>query len=195
MNTKGISILVVLVLLFTGCASMEQNPGTATGAGVGAAAGAAVGGAIGRSAGSAVLGGLLGGLAGGLIGHYYYDQKKNREDTQKTYPTGGGELMKIENVAVSPKTVSPGDQVNLDMTYALLTPSGKGTEVTETREILHNGTVVGNPQVRVQRADGTYTSDIPLKLPENAQKGDYTVKMSANSGQGSDTKVANFTVR
>ncbi len=79
MKFRAISVGLIMALLtmLFGCATVEKNPGAATGAGIGAVAGAATGALAGRSAGAAVAGGVLGGAAGAAIGHYGYDVKKN----------------------------------------------------------------------------------------------------------------------
>ncbi len=71
----SMSLILALLAMLLGCATVEKNPGAATGAGVGAAAGAATGAVAGKSAGAAVAGGVLGGAAGAAIGHYGYDVK------------------------------------------------------------------------------------------------------------------------
>ncbi len=174
----------------------KENPGAVVGAGAGAVAGAAAGAAIGKSAGSAVIGGLLGALAGGAIGHYAYDRPKDREQTAKdlNFQPSQGKMIKVENVSASPEKVKPGNEVELKTTYGLLTPSQTGTPVTEKWEILHNGKLVGNPEVRVKRADGTYDARIPLRLPQNAQPGVYQVRSTVKTASGSDTKTAQFMV-
>ena len=152
----------------------EEHKGAATGAGVGAAAGAVLGAVLGKDASSAVIGGLIGALVGDAIGHYYCDQKRTGTDTAKKYndDPSKGPMLKIEDVSVSPQTVSPGGTVDLRMTYAVLTPSADTKlELTEKREIRHDGTPVGNPEVRVTRAAGTYAASIPLTLPADAKKG------------------------
>lgn len=195
---KLISIpLVFLLVTAFGCSTVSENRGAATGAGVGAATGAAAGAIFGRSTGAAVIGGLLGALAGGAIGHYGYDQKQNRQETAKTlnYQPSSGNMIKVENVDVSPANVAPGAEVNLGMNYAVLTPSGTAeTPITETREITHNGKIVGNPEVRVTRPDGTYTSTLPLQLPANAEKGEYKVRMTVKGPAGSDSRETAFRV-
>ena len=77
-KTISLGVITALLALVTGCATVEKNPGAATGAGVGAAAGAATGALVGKSAGAAVAGGVLGGAAGAAVGHYGYDVKKNQ---------------------------------------------------------------------------------------------------------------------
>ncbi len=199
MKFKIIALVVIVAFaaMATGCSTMKENKGVATGAGVGAAAGAAVGQAIGRSTTATVIGGLLGALAGGIIGYYFYDQRKDREETVKTfdYDPSKGDLIRVENISTSPQKVSPGESVNLKMDYAVLTPSGNSqTPVTEIREITHNGRTVGNPEVRVVRADGTYESNIPLQLPREADPGVYKVRMTVQTPRGSDSRETAFQV-
>jgi hypothetical protein len=201
MKAKWISLFLVLILAGffpASCATLEENKGAAVGAGAGAATGALAGALLGKTTGAAVVGGLLGALAGGAIGHYAYDQKKTKEQTVKeyNYQPSQGSMLRIENVTVSPKDVSPGGEVQLSMTYAVLSPSKAGeTEITEIREITHNEEVVGNPETRVSRPDGTYTSAIPLRLPAGAEKGEYRVKSTVESARASDQRETSFSVK
>ncbi len=202
--------LLIVVLLAVGLAGLgpaasiaksptdivKENPGAAVGAGAGAATGAIAGAVLGKSAGSAVIGGLLGALAGGAIGHYAYDRSKDREQTAKdlNFQPSDGNTIKVENVTASPQTVKPGSEVNLKTTYGLLTPSEENSEVTEKWEITHNGRLVGNPEVRSRRADGTYNATMPLRLPENAKPGVYEVRSTVKTDVGSDSKSTRFRV-
>jgi outer membrane lipoprotein SlyB len=176
MKTRGLSLLLAITLaVFTaGCASMQGHEGAAVGAGAGAATGAVAGALIGKGAGAVVVGSLLGALAGGAVGHYAYDQKKSREETAKEYNYGDsqGMVLRIESVSISPGEVSPGGEVQLSMTYAVLTPGqARNTSITEIREITHLGQIVGKPQVQVTRPNGTFTSTVPLRLPADAARG------------------------
>jgi hypothetical protein len=193
---KVIAVLMALAFIVTiSCASIpEEHKGAATGAGVGAAGGAVAGAALGGTRG-AVLGGLAGGLLGGAVGHYGYDQRRNKQETASAYnyDPAKGTVVRIENATASPQTVNPGGTVNLGTTYAVLSPQGQ-QNVTETREIRFGNDVVGKPQVTVQRADGTYTSNVPLTLPATAQKGTYTVTTTVQAGNSSDTRQMTFNV-
>lgn len=200
MNTKIISVVLTftLLLLFVGCQTvMEEHKGAAVGAGAGAATGAVAGALIGKGAGAVILGGLIGGLVGGMVGTYAYDMPRTRVQTAKTYnyQPSQGTVLTIENASVSPQIAYPGSVVNLNMTYAVLNPSPNAeTNITEIREITHNNELVGNPEVRVVRPDGTYNSTIPLRLPPNAQKGDYKVRTIVQSSSAKDTREIHFTV-
>jgi surface antigen len=200
MRNKAIAFLTVCAfLVVTSCATIpEEHKGAATGAGIGAASGAVLGAVVGGSTKSAVIGGLLGALVGGAIGHYYSDQKKTRAQTtsQYGYRSTQGNVLRAEEASVVPQTVSPGGTVEMQMTYAVLTPA-EATEVTviERREIRLNGVLAGNPEVSVVRKGGTYMSSIPLTLPADAKKGLYVVTNTVKSGNLSEQIQSAFTVR
>jgi len=151
---------------------------------------------LGKSIQSAVLGGLIGALVVGTIGHYAYDQQRSREETVQTYnyKDSYGTVQAIENAAASPQSVNPGEAVNINMTYALINPKGS-LPIREIREITHNGQIVGKPEVTVQRSAGTYTSTVPIRLPDSAAKGTYQVKTIVQAENVKDTKITSFTVR
>ena len=193
---KGVLLLFCMSLL-SGCETMNEHKGATTGAGVGAATGAVAGALIGKDTQSAVLGALAGALVGGAIGHYAYDQKKSREETQQTYnyKPDYGTVLTLEEVSSIPRNVYPGQTVELKMTYAILNPTPNvQTSITENRTITYNGTVVGSPEVRVTRTDGTYSSSVPLHLPADAGKGTYVVTSEIRSDNAKDSREFTFTV-
>lgn len=199
MKNKGIAIgIIIALLMVSSCSTIpEEHKGAATGAGVGAAVGAAAGAILGGDTKSTVVGGLLGALIGGAIGHYAYDRTRTREETAQTYNYSpqNGTVLTIEKVSAEPQTVNPGEVVELNMTYAVLNPDqGVRTELTEIREITHEGELVGRPEVRVNHLDGTYTSTIPLHLPADAHKGVYKVTARVESQRAKDVRMMEFYV-
>jgi hypothetical protein len=112
------------------------------------------------------------------------------------YKSSQETILTLEGASVSPQTVYPGNTVNLNSTYAVLTPSPE-TEVsiTETREITHKGERVGKPEVRVTHTGGTYNSTIPIRLPSDAARGDYKVITTVQSANAKDSKETHFTVK
>ncbi|MBI5419210.1 MAG: hypothetical protein HZA60_03885 [Deltaproteobacteria bacterium] len=178
--------------------AVRENPRTTIGAGTGVVGGAVVGGLIGGKRG-AVLGGLLGGLTGGAIGHYLDQQEKDLAETSREYgysPSQGTRL-KIEKVRANPAVLAPGETVNINLTYAVLTPSaGRQVLVRETREILANGSTVGKTSIEIGREGGTWRSTVPVTLPANAARGNYRVIASVEStGGGKDVEETFFKVR
>jgi outer membrane lipoprotein SlyB len=200
MKQKLISSVVIIafITLLSGCQSIPQeHKGAAVGAGAGAATGAVAGAVIGKGTKGAVIGALLGALVGGAIGHYAYDKQRTREETVQTYnyKESQGTILTIEEASSSPQTVHPGEVVEMKMTYAVLNPSPETqTNITEIREITHDGELVGKPEVRVERGDGTFTSTVPIRLPSGAKKGVYKVITTVQSETAKDTKEISFTV-
>ncbi len=191
-------LLLFFMSLLSSCATIpEEHKGAASGAGIGAATGAIAGAILGKDSQSAVLGALAGALVGGAIGHYAYDQKKSREETQQTYnyKSNYGTVLTFEEVSSVPKTVSPGQTVELKMTYAILNPSPDAkTSITETRIITHNGNVVGNPEVQVTRSDGTYLLQSPCIFPPMLQEDYMLSKSEIKSNNTKDSREFTFTV-
>ena len=205
---KCVSLLLVagLTVSMSGCANqstMEENKGAMVGGGTGAAAGGLLGGIIGSKSGSTgtgiVIGALLGGLAGAAVGHYAYDQKRTETQAQQVYKydpaTAQATLVRVESTSSSPSTVVPGGTVELKTTYTVLGPQNATMDVTETREVRHNGELQGKPQVTVKRQGGTFESSVPLVLPADARKGKYIVATTVQSGTSSDTMETSFTVK
>ncbi|MGE5190477.1 MAG: glycine zipper domain-containing protein [Gemmatimonadota bacterium] len=193
---------VLLAAVLSGCAETGQtvrdNRRTAIGAGAGALGGAIVGGLVGGKRG-AVVGGLLGALAGGVVGHYYDEQEKTLAQTSREYgyTAHQGTRLKIETVRVNPAALSPGETININLTYAVLVPGAdQQVLVRETREILMNGTSVGKTSIDVSREGGTWKSTVPVTLPANAAPGNYRVVASVETkGGGKDVDETFFKVR
>lgn len=193
--------LAFLSAFFTGCAGVEQtareNPKTTIGAGAGVLGGAVVGGLIGGKRG-ALIGGLLGGLAGGAIGHYLDEQEKDRTqtNTEYGYSPSQGTRLRVETVRANPATLSPGETVNINVTYAVLTTSeNQQIPVTETREIVFNGKSVGKTSIDISREGGTWRSTVPITLPANAARGQYRVIATVGSpNAGTDRQETSFRV-
>jgi len=197
------AIAALFVSILFGCAAqnggIREHQGAAVGAGAGAVGGAVVGGLLGGKRG-AVVGGLLGGLAGGLVGNYHDEQEKSLAETRrghKEYDAAKGTRLKIERVRATPPAVAPGDTVEIQLTYAVLTPrEDVMVPVRESREILFNGSKVGEASVDIEREGGTWRSVVPITLPGDARPGTYRVVASVESrGGGKDIEEITFRVR
>lgn len=198
-----IASLIVLVgglALLNGCETLERavkdNPSTAAGAGVGGAGGAIIGGLAGATKG-AVIGGLAGALAGGVIGNLLDRQERTRAATAETiaYTEEKGHLVRIEAVSLNPQALRPGETVNVNVQYAIITPRGTDpVRVREVRQIYHQGDLVGHPVVELERLDGTYWSTLPIKLPPSAAPGRYDVVVGVEMNGMLDRWESRFTV-
>ena len=196
------AVAAALVLAFAsvfaaGCATEQQHTGAAIGGGAGAT-GSAVGMGGGNTGAGIVIGTLVGGLAGAAVGNYGYDQKRNYAEASSQYAYNyeqtRQDLVRIEASNAVPITVSPGGNVTLATTYTVLGPPNTPVEVTETRQIMHGGKVIGTPTVAIQRIGGTFESRVPLTLPENAERGVYVVRTTVASAGTTDSRESSFTV-
>jgi len=195
-------IAALFMSILSGCAAqnggMREHQGAAIGAGTGAVGGAVVGGLLGGRRG-AVAGGLLGALAGGLVGNYHDQREKDLAETRRDYTeydAAKGTRLKIERVRTNPAAAVPGDTVEIQLTYAVLTPrEDVMVPVRERREILFNGIKVGEASVDIEREGGTWRSVVPITLPGNARPGNYRVVASVESrGGGKDIEEITFRV-
>jgi outer membrane lipoprotein SlyB len=200
MTRKWIAVIVVAAFAMApmSCANIpEEHKGATTGAAVGAAAGTLAGMAFGSGTKAALTGAILGAVIGGVVGHYYYDQKRSREQTAQAYgyqPTSGT-MLRIESAGATPTSVKPGQTVDLQMTYAVLTPDpNSSVAITESREIRYNGQLLGRPEVNVSRTGGTYTSSVPIVLASDAKKGTYTVLTTVRAQNVSDSREFTYNV-
>jgi len=195
-------IAALFVSVLSGCAAqnggIREHQGAAVGVGAGAVGGAVVGGLIGGKRG-AVAGGLLGALAGGLLGNYHDEREKNLAETRRAhteYDAAKGTRLKIEQVRANPPAAAPGDTVEIELTYAVLTPrEDVMVPVRENREILFEGNKVGEASVDIEREGGTWRSAVSITLPRDARPGKYRVVASVESrGGGKDIEEITFRV-
>lgn len=205
----AIALVVIFAGSLAGCVTESgyYAPGRSAAAGGlgGAATGAALGAIIGAATGSPATGAWVGAAAGGLVGavggalyaHHRNQEIRSAQAAAQAYNyTGQGNVVAIDNVDASPASVSPGQQVNLGMTYTILSPSSGPVSVTLMREIRYGGSMLGQPyQTTVSNYNGTYTDNVAYGLPGNAARGSYTVISRVHSSYGSAQREAYFTVQ
>jgi hypothetical protein len=207
------SLVVGLIFIFigslAGCATDgTYDPGRSAGAGAlgGAATGAAIGSIVGAATGHAGTGAWVGAAAGGVagaVGGYLYAEHRNSQARSSqsaaqayNYTPTQGNVVSIDRVEVNPSTVRPGQQVQLGMTYTILTPDNQPVAVTLVREVRFGGSTVGQPyQTTVNNANGTYSDQVSYALPGNATPGTYTVTSRINSTYGNAQRDGSFTIR
>jgi hypothetical protein len=132
-----------------------------------------------------------------VIGNLLDRQERTRESTAETtaYTVEKGNLVRIEEVSLNPQVMRPGETLNVSVHYAIVTPSGRDPiRVREVRQIYHQGELVGNPMVEVERPDGTYWSTLPIKLPASAALGRYDVVVGVDVNGTLDRWETRFTV-
>lgn len=196
-SAKLVSVMLVVGILAAGCEYARTHKKTTTGAGVGAVAGA-IGGALVDGGEGALVGAFIGALAGGAIGAYMDHQDKSAQETYEDYdyvPAEGTQLT-VESVAADPDAVAPGDTVDLNVTYAVLTPRADDVvRVTETRQVTLRGQKVLEVAHEVLRPAGTFSSSQPLELPDDAEAGTYVVLITVQGDGQASSLTATFTVQ
>lgn len=200
-RTKGIGIMLAAAVMLTvlpACQWAREHPKTAAGAGIGAAGGAIIGGLASGSRKGMVIGGLLGALAGGLLGNYEDHKDRNAADTMRAnnYDPQSGVQLQMQSVAADPQSISPGENVDLKMTYAVMAPRPRHeVGITETRTVTLNGQKVVDQTIQVYRVAGTYTSMQPVTLPADAPRGTYQMEETVTSGAQSSSMTGTFSVQ
>lgn len=205
-----LTIVSIFMVSLAGCQTESgyYDPGRSAGAGAlgGAATGAALGAIIGAATGSPATGAWIGAASGALVGGvgaYLYAQHRNNviRDQQAAaqaynYNPSQGNIVSVDSADASPSVVRPGQQVNLGMTYTILTPSNLPVSVTLVREVRYNGQLLGQPyQTTVSNANGTFNDSVAYSLPSNASAGNYSVTSRVDSSYGSGSREAYFTVQ
>jgi len=205
MRMRALSLVFIAVLVggtVAGCAGPRHARYTATGAGIGAVTGGILGGVIGsmsgRSAEGVVIGSILGGLMGASVGDAEYHQQRSEEAASKYYDydpeRGRRDLVRIESVYAEPSVVAPGETVDLNIEYTILTRWRSGTEVHEVREIKMNGDTIGRPETTVVRTGGTWVSTVPMTVPSNAETGTYKLTAIVETDEAGDVRDTTFHV-
>lgn len=212
MVSRKILAVVVVVLMsvsLVSCATESgyYDPAASAGAGAlgGAAAGAALGAIIGAATGSPATGAWIGAASGavvGGIGGALYAQHKNQQMRDAAmaaqyynYSPSRGALIEVNEVSNMPSTVRPGQNVDMMMTYTVLTPENAPTTVTLSREVTMGGRMVGQPyQVQAVNQNGTFQDRVGFSVPRDAPPGTYAVSNRVASAYGTSQRTSYFTV-
>ena len=203
----ALALVIILGVTLAGCAENGYySPGKSAGAGAlgGAATGAALGSIIGVATGSPATGAWVGAAAGavvGGIGGYLYAEHRNSEYRSRQaaaqsygYTPARGNVVAIDYATVTPSVAGPGQQVNLGMTYTILTPDNYPVPVTLYREVRMGGSLVGQPyQTQVSNANGTFTDSVAYNTPST--RGTYAVVSRVVTNLGTAERISYFTVQ
>ncbi len=200
MKQKAILIIGVCAIaagmVLQGCQYTEDNPRTTQGAAVGAAAGGVIGAATQGTKG-AVVGAVLGALAGGAVGQYMDRKERDADETKEAfgYDPATGRRLEPVSLTIQPDSVRAGGTMEITSRYAVLAPNDdERLDVVERIDITFNGARVANTSVEVVRTPGTYASTVPIRLPDSAEPGTYTVNMTMTSPSGTAEQNGTFRV-
>jgi hypothetical protein len=89
--------------------------------------------------------------------------------------------VRIVAVAAQPPQVSRGAEMLLAITYEVTgLPPETAFEAIETRKLVQGAEVLASFEERIPRTSGTYTSELPVRVPENLGPGFYSFHASVN---------------
>jgi methionine-rich copper-binding protein CopC len=170
---------VVAFLLVTSCATMGEHKNVVKT----------------PSVEGSVTGSLTGALSGGTVGLYTSEVTRSQADTNKEFrfTTETKTEVTIESTATRPRYAKPGERIDLNCTYAVLSHGEAGVSVREKRELYSGAEPCGSLQVTVFRKPGTYRSDLPIFLPPELKPGMYTVRYRIETDRSGDERDAFFT--
>jgi len=205
----ALAVVVIMSVSLVSCATESgyYDPARSAGAGAlgGAAAGAALGAIIGAATGSPATGAWIGAASGALVGGIggaLYAQHKNSQmrdaaaaSQYYNYTPDRGAMVQVNDASNTPGAVRPGQNVDMFMTYTVLTPEGAPTQVTLSREVTTAGRTVGQPyQVQATNQNGTFQDRVGFTVPRDAPPGTYAVRNRVMSSYGTSERTSYFTV-
>ncbi len=228
--TKVIVTVVLLMFAFTSCAPLPQK-GTALTpeeresakksciaqyTAIGALGGAVLGGLLGgkkTKTESAAIGAAAGGaLAFALAyGHCFalfsdlasYPVAGYSETFQRIhYNPNQGSMVKIENFVLQPIAVSPGERIQLNSSYYVMSPENSNDiKVTETRTVYfykkesNVWEELGSVPDEITAAQGTRKADGNIEIPANAPEGNYRIAFKVSALNKEDIVKQDITVK
>jgi outer membrane lipoprotein SlyB len=205
---SSIACLVIIafasVALF-GCATdSSAGKGAAGGAVIGGIAGALLdyknpwrGAMIGAAAGAA-----LGALAG-FAWDYASKQSKGYSQTQQdvNYKPEQGDRVKVTNYSLNPTQAGPGQPINLNTTYYVMTPQSEGDlNVNEIRYVKrynsNNNTYeeLGRDNTAITMKPGTRDGSGKITIPQDAQPGSYKLGFGVAYKDSKDEREVPVTI-
>ncbi len=121
---------------------------------------------------------------------------RSQEETNREYGYAfdRGTAARIESGDVRPKIARPGTEVQLVLTYVILTHAKVATGVREIREIWFKDRLCERMEVETERTGGTFRSVVPFHLPENTERGTYRVVYIVQTPRSRDLREAAFVV-
>ncbi|WP_374074393.1 OmpA family protein [Bdellovibrio bacteriovorus] len=168
---KLILIGTAVAMLATGCATTQENPNTAKGAGIGAAVGAVAGAVIGHQTGrrneGALIGAALGAGLGGVIGNRLDKQQKELAKIAETKRTEQGLITKLKSDILfdtGKADLKPAAKSNIGQLAAIMKKYPENVLTVKGYTDDTGSTMVNNP-LSQQRADAVRVQLVAAGVP------------------------------
>lgn len=142
------------------------------------------------------------------VDHFFQDLSKSirkstrrlygeqRTKDQNAYQKSAGFMLTVQEDALSPTSVLPGEQINLRVQYAIMGAPATGIPIKKRRTLFFKGkqiTVINNESTT--RTNGTWENTLTFAVPKSAQPGAYTVKQEISAQGTTRSTQRTFMVR
>lgn len=197
------ALAVVASLAVAGCETTGSVQDQAAGAGIGAVVGCGIGALVTGTGRGCATGAAIGGFVGwGAVALTQYNAQQVRSSSADsriyglTTPVDDTQV-KIRRGTSAPKSVRPGDSVDISTDYSVMLPAGaSNARVTESWALKKDGKTVANlPKKSASRAAGGWQADAEITIPDNVPAGTYVIEHKVKAGSSYDTDESTFVVR
>lgn len=203
-NRRIIGVVAVgAAVAVSGCQTTGGVQDSVAGAGIGAALGCGVGALITRNGRGCAVGAAIGAAAGltvVAVNQYQARQVRTSSADRRVYgltkPVSSPQV-KINKSTNSPRSVRPGQTVDIATDYSLRLPSGKpAASVVESWALKKNGKAVASlPAQTNKREDGGWTANSEITVPDSIEPGTYVIEHKVKVGSSYDTRSSKFVVK
>ena len=118
-----------------------------------------------------------------------------RTEKQLSSHKATGFMLTIQQDALSPTTVNPGERVNVTIQYAITGAPPAGIRITKQQILFFQGkqlTVINNESTT--KKNGTWENTLAFAVPKSAQPGTYTVAQEISAQGLTRSTRRSFTV-
>lgn len=185
---RMLAFVLALALSVTACSSVEQA--TVAGVLLGGGLGAVIGHQSGHAVQGAIIGAVVGGLAGYLVGRSRAERVASADETNRihAYRAVEGLQVKLENASVAPSIATPGSDIDLNATLAVMAPtSDQKVQVRQRIAIYKDEQLVGSVlEDTFEVTPGTTRLSRRVTLQKDFARGRYTYVTHVRATAGSE---------
>lgn len=197
---RMLALVLTLALAVTACSTVEQA--TVAGVLLGGGLGAVIGHQSGHAVEGAIIGAVVGGLAGYLVGSSRAERVASAEETNRVhaYRAVEGLQVKLENSSVTPSITTPGSDIDLNATLAVMAPtSDQKVQIRQRIAIYKGEQLIGSIlEDSFEVTPGTTRLSRRVSLQKDFARGRYTyvthIRATAGSEMTETSSETGFTV-
>jgi hypothetical protein len=124
------------------------------------------------------------------------ERVRSQEETNRVYGYvyDRGTRVRIESARVSPGITHADEEIDLILTYVVLSHSDESVPVREIREVWLEDSLWKRIELQTERTGGSYRSTQSVRLPGNIEKGRYKAVYIVQTDYSRDLREAAFSV-